>query len=222
LKDDAVLYSTLLILPGIALLAVGVATAIVVTIAAVIFFLIRETFLFESMPDEEPAKEVLCAFGATMIYPFLLGMSFISVIQKISSTYFQNSWQVILWFVLLIIASDTGAYFGGKLLGKHKLAPRISPAKTIEGAVSGFIAVLISSATYLYFFNFYGDYLLPSIVTLLVAVLAPVGDLVESWVKRIYAVKDMGSILPGHGGVFDRVDSYIFAAPALYFLTISL
>jgi len=127
------------------------------------------------------------------------------------------------FFVLAVIClGDVGAYFGGKYLGKHRLAPAISPGKTIEGLFGGiagsFVGMLIAEA------------LLPGMAdlgtlvraTLLLAVLGPVGDLCASALKRRLAIKDFGSIMPGHGGIMDRADSLILAFPALfYFLTLT-
>lgn len=115
---------------------------------------------------------------------------------------------------ILIWSSDTFAYLTGKFFGKHKMAPKISPKKTWEGYAGGVILTLILS----YFIETYytdlrGNWM---IVGFLVAVFAPLGDLVESQLKRNFAVKDSGNIIPGHGGVLDRLDSFIICAPVVY------
>lgn len=115
---------------------------------------------------------------------------------------------------VLIWSSDSFAYFSGRLFGKHKMAPKISPKKTWEGFAGGVILTLI-----LGFFieqNFpdlRGNWM---VVGFLVAVFAPLGDLVESQLKRSFAVKDSGNIIPGHGGVLDRLDSFIICVPVIY------
>lgn len=218
LEDDAARYSILLSLPAIAVATGGLEAAIFLTIVVVSFVLIRECYLFESMPDEGPAKDVLTSFAVALLYPFFFGVMFILSLDRISFIYQNNAWRIILWFVLLVVASDTGAYFGGKLLGKTKLAPRTSPNKTIEGAAVGFVSVITVALLLKSQLELSNSYANLTFVAVLVAFLAPVGDLVESWVKRIYGLKDMGNLLPGHGGVFDRVDSYIFASLALFLL----
>lgn len=123
------------------------------------------------------------------------------------------SWEVFLLFVL-IWSSDSFAYFSGRLFGKHKMAPKISPKKTWEGFAGGVILTLIFG----YFIEKYfpelrGNWM---IVGLLIAIFAPLGDLVESQLKRTFGVKDSGNIIPGHGGVLDRLDSFIVCVPVIY------
>lgn len=116
-------------------------------------------------------------------------------------------------------SSDTGAYFAGRFFGKHKLAPRVSPAKTIEGAAGGLLASLTGALAAHYWF-------LPTLplanalaLAAVANVLGQAGDLVESLVKRSTGVKDSGNILPGHGGMLDRVDALMFTASACWVYT---
>ncbi len=115
--------------------------------------------------------------------------------------------------------SDTGAYFTGRALGKHKMAPILSPKKSMEGAVGGFVCALITA--------FVANYLafeLPIWQVLILAIvanfLAQMGDLSESLLKRSFGVKDSGNLIPGHGGMLDRVDALIFSAPWVYIFAI--
>lgn len=119
--------------------------------------------------------------------------------------------------LLAIFASDTFAYFGGRLLGRHKLAPIISPGKTWEGLAFGIAGAVFVTWVSVYDRNWLtqGDALL---LGLAIAVAAPLGDLFESAVKRDMQVKDTGRILGGHGGVLDRVDSILFAIPVAYYV----
>lgn len=119
--------------------------------------------------------------------------------------------------VLAVFADDTAAYFGGRLLGRHKLAPTISPGKTWEGFLFGTVAGVFVVFVALYqdrdeFLDIGQSLVLGAVVVLA----APLGDLFESMVKRDMGIKDSGKILAGHGGVLDRVDAILFAFPAAY------
>jgi len=122
----------------------------------------------------------------------------------------------ILLLLLLVFPGDTGAYFAGRALGRHKLYPLVSPKKTIEGAFGG-LAGSIGGA-FLARACFLPDLPISHAVGLGIAaaLLEQVGDLVESLYKRAYGIKDSGALLPGHGGMLDRVDGLIFVAPMLY------
>ena len=128
-----------------------------------------------------------------------------------------------IFFVLVVIClGDAGAYFAGNYFGKHRLSPKVSPSKTLEGLAGGvagnFAGMLVMEALV--------PGLLPikplALLTLLLAVAGPLGDLIASALKRRLAIKDFGTFMPGHGGVMDRADSLILALPAVYyFLTLS-
>jgi phosphatidate cytidylyltransferase len=124
--------------------------------------------------------------------------------------------------VLGVFAADTLAYFTGRLIGRHPLAPRLSPKKTWEGLVGGTLAGVFVSFISLYDTRHRYLSVWQAIVLGLVVVTAAVlGDLFESAVKRDLEVKDTGSLLGGHGGVLDRVDALLFAAPAAFFLVLA-
>ena len=119
---------------------------------------------------------------------------------------------------LMIVASDIGSYYFGRLYGKHSLSP-ISPAKTIEGALSGIIcssSVGLVSGLFLNI-NYWTLFLL-SFIGFLVGFFSIVGDLIESMMKRDAGLKDSGNVLPGHGGILDRIDSYLFTPSIIYYL----
>jgi phosphatidate cytidylyltransferase len=122
--------------------------------------------------------------------------------------------------IAVTMLNDTGAYFTGKYFGKHKLAPSISPSKTIEGVFGGFLFGIPSGLLINYFFR---NYEIWEIFTLsfLICLLAVIGDLAESLLKRDAGVKDSGSFFPGHGGVLDRIDSLLFTIPATYYFVLS-
>jgi phosphatidate cytidylyltransferase len=118
--------------------------------------------------------------------------------------------------LLAVWAGDTFAYFGGRLVGRHKMAPRTSPGKTWEGFVFG-----TAASVFVAFVAFYKQGFLTIgqslVVGVVVAITAPAGDLFESLLKRDMDVKDTGTLLGGHGGMLDRTDALLFAAPAVYF-----
>ena len=126
---------------------------------------------------------------------------------------------VALVFFALIVTwlSDTGGFFVGKTLGKHLLAPRLSPQKTIEGLLGGFLFSVVGAV--LCQFTFVPFFSLSQCVMLGVglALVGALGDLAESAIKRSVSVKDSGTIIPGHGGILDRVDSLLFSGPAMYY-----
>ena len=119
-------------------------------------------------------------------------------------------------FFAIVIMTDTGAFYTGRTLGRHKLAPRISPGKTIEGAIGGFVmAVAAGLVCKLAFFPEIPAFHAAALGAILGA-LGQIGDLAESLLKRGSNVKDSGTLLPGHGGMLDRIDSMLFCAPVLY------
>jgi phosphatidate cytidylyltransferase len=125
----------------------------------------------------------------------------------------------ILFLVVVLASNDIGAYFTGRGLGRHKLAPVVSPKKTVEGFVGGLILSGVVAAVLAVFPPWEPIGLARSLATAgLIGILAPLGDLAESAVKRALDVKDMGSVLPGHGGMLDRIDGFLFAVPAVYIL----
>lgn len=130
----------------------------------------------------------------------------------------RNAGLDLLLFVLFVVwATDIGAYMIGRKLGKHKLAPSISPNKTIEGAFGGIVMALIIAFIYLTYYpqNYNTGWMLA--LTVVLSIAGQLGDLVESAFKRYYNVKDSGNILPGHGGILDRFDSLLFVLPILYY-----
>lgn len=120
---------------------------------------------------------------------------------------------LILFALVCTWASDSFAYLSGKSFGKHKMAPHISPNKTVEGLLGGAIGCIILGVGMSALFSF--DLLEGFVLSIMAAIMAPMGDLFESYVKRACDIKDSGNILPGHGGMMDRFDSLLFVAPSL-------
>ncbi|MFF2752599.1 phosphatidate cytidylyltransferase [Psychrobacillus sp. NPDC058041] len=122
-------------------------------------------------------------------------------------------------FALVVVwTTDSGAYFTGRKLGKRKLWPEISPNKTVEGFIGGIIWAIIAALILQWIAPFSSSYLILIGITIAASIFGQLGDLVESAIKRHYDVKDSGKILPGHGGILDRFDSLLFVIPLLHFL----
>ncbi len=164
-----------------------------------------------------PFDKMIASAGATILgvlYIPFLGSHLVSVRTGFNPTL---SAHLLSFFFLVLMGADAGAYYVGRAFGKHKLAPSISPGKTWEGAVGGVVAALAMGA--LAHFWFFRElplkYILPlSIVMTLVGIF---GDLAESALKRGAGAKDAANILPGHGGLLDRLDSLLFNAPLIYY-----
>lgn len=131
---------------------------------------------------------------------------------------------LLLWMMLLIWGMDTGAYFVGKNVGGPKMSPKISPNKTWSGLIGGTITAMLLA--YVFYLNtevqnmeIFDNALILLILSGSLAILSQIGDLAESAVKRRFSVKDSGSIIPGHGGVMDRVDGILFVAPAILLIS---
>lgn len=158
------------------------------------------------------------SFNAPRDYGLLMGALYIGI--SLGLLVLIRSAQTIdglAWTLMLFMnnwATDAFALIGGRVAGRHKLAPRISPAKTVEGAAIGLTLGFLSGMAVALATG------LPSglavIANLVIAVAVEVGDLLESWIKRRLSVKDSGSILPGHGGFLDRMDGTLLAAPSLF------
>ena len=126
--------------------------------------------------------------------------------------------KLFLFMIIVVAVTDSGAYFVGRKLGKRKLAPRISPNKTVEGSIGGTLSGIIIGTVFGVFTGLSTQILMLIIMSLVVAAVAQFGDLVASSMKREYGIKDFGKLFPGHGGVLDRFDSHLYASLALYIL----
>jgi phosphatidate cytidylyltransferase len=132
---------------------------------------------------------------------------------------------LVLFLLVLIWAADIGAYFVGKSFGKNKLCPRVSPRKTREGVYGGVALSQVTALSYVYIViqtPSLNDFLIFCFLALVVSIVSVLGDLFESVLKRIAEVKDSGNILPGHGGLLDRIDSLTSSAPIFFLLFILL
>jgi phosphatidate cytidylyltransferase len=153
----------------------------------------------------QPALTLLC--GVPVLVPAFVALSRVQIAPR----GFGRGPDMVLWMLLLVFAADIGAYFAGRSWGRHKLAPRVSPGKTWEGALGGLAAVALVALIGTVHFGF------PVVAGVAfgctVGIFSVIGDLTESMFKRAAGLKDSGSLLPGHGGLLDRLDSVTAAAP---------
>ncbi|MCK5542639.1 MAG: phosphatidate cytidylyltransferase [Desulfobacterales bacterium] len=165
----------------------------------------KDDYIFDVIPKQ--------VFGIIYI-PFSL--SLLILIYN-----FENGHLYVLWLLFVVFANDTGSYYAGSFYGKRHLAPNISPKKTYMGAFGGVVSsVFVGFILYYLFFHNLEKALMAIPCSVLISVAGQVGDLFASALKRAAGVKDSGSILPGHGGMLDRIDGLIFAIPVLYVLRI--
>jgi len=186
------------------------------TIVLVLLVLTIATFVAATLRGA-PFDKMIASSGATIlgvIYIVLLGGHLVAL-----RTGFEErlSAHLLSFFFLVLMGSDTGAYYVGRAIGKHKLAPTISPGKTWEGVAGGVVAALaLAAVAHFWFFKELPlKWALP--LAAVMTVLGILGDLTESALKRGAGAKDAAKILPGHGGALDRLDSLLFNAPLIYY-----
>jgi phosphatidate cytidylyltransferase len=160
-------------------------------------------------------KEYLGGLAATVLGVLYVALALSCVVPLRFSNSASGRGPIFLLF-LAIWAGDIVAYLVGRSVGRRPLWPRISPKKTVEGAIAGFAGSLLAAWVYAHYFWQTADSKTVILLASLVAVAGQVGDLVESAMKRGANLKDSGTILPGHGGLLDRIDSLLFGAPALW------
>lgn len=182
------------------------------TVAAIglLFVVFSLLFLFRIRSVDTAAREVAFALLAFLYIPFML-----MHLVQLRQTPFGIEW--ILVIMLIVMTNDSAAYYSGSAFGKHRLYPLVSPKKSIEGAIGGLIGSI--GGTMLAKFTFFPQLTFTDamLTALVVGIVGQAGDLFESLLKRSFGVKDSGSIIPGHGGVLDRLDSILFAAPVTYY-----
>lgn len=177
----------------------------------VLFIMAVYTILFST-------RELYVDFGKATVGVIYIAVPFALALTIPDTSYVLGKKVIspeIFYIFLLIWVSDTLAYVAGSLFGKHPFAPKISGKKTWEGAIGGFVFTVLSGyliQTYIFPEASY-NWL---VIGLIVAFFAPIGDLVESKLKRSFNTKDSGKLIPGHGGFLDRLDSFIFAVPMVY------
>jgi phosphatidate cytidylyltransferase len=156
------------------------------------------------------------SIAVTLLAPIWIGVGLASLVLLRDLD--PNDFGLNILFAVLLgtWASDIFAYFGGRLFGRRRLAPAISPKKTVEGFLIGFVFGAVTVWWTLYAIEDHVTHLQAAVLGIVVALIAPLGDLFESFVKRDLGVKDSGRLLGGHGGVLDRIDAMLFAFPAAW------
>lgn len=182
--------------------AEGLVVALLVGCAGVVAWRIGDERIENTLADS------LAGVLTLLWIPFLASFLFLLELAD-------DGWQRVIIVVLAVVGNDTGGLLAGVRFGRHKLLPRVSPAKTWEGAIGGVLLGTAAASVAAYFF-FDGKWYIGAAVGFASAVAAVIGDLAESTLKRDIQVKDMSSVLPGHGGILDRIDSLLFAAPVGY------
>jgi len=188
---------------------------LIATVAGfIIVVLISQTFRFQA-----DFTKMLSGVGVTLLG--VLYVSFLGGFLISTRLGFENhpylSTHLLGFFFLVIMGADTGAYFAGKAFGKHKLVPKISPGKTVEGLIGGLVAAGVFAALATFWFFPELPYIWSVPLAMIMAAVSVLGDLAESAMKRGSGAKDAANILPGHGGLLDRLDSLLFNAPILYY-----
>lgn len=197
----------------------------------------------------EQLQYILCAVA--IIFAYMLYAMSVAVFSKgritvalVSEVFFTVSYVIMsftslclvrylhhgLFFLMLVFICawmcDCAAYLVGSLVGKHKLIPEISPKKTVEGAIGGIVVTVLSCILYGYLVdvfteNITPDYLVLGVIGLLLSIVAQLGDLIASLIKREHGVKDYGTLLPGHGGIMDRFDSILAISTILMIICVA-
>ncbi len=185
-------------------------------IQAVLIVFISGTLIAATLRGA-PYEKMLASAGATILgvlYVVFLGGHLVALRTGFTQAV---SADLLSFFFLVLMGADTGAYYVGKTFGKHKMAPTISPGKTWEGVIGGLVAgLLLATLTHYWFFPELPLKLALPLAVVMTA-LGILGDLTESALKRGAGMKDAAKILPGHGGMLDRLDSLLFNAPLIYY-----
>ncbi len=188
-------------------------------IPAIMFCLIVHFVFAVWKAGEMKWCEIATAFFAITVIPYAL-----SAFLRMTDAGFSRAY--LLLPLIFSFASDSGAFFVGLAFGKHKLAPKVSPKKTIEGAVGGLLGNVVGGIIFAlimnYFFEQSINYYMISAIGVICSIVAQLGDLSFSLIKREFGIKDYGFLFLAHGGVLDRFDSVIFVAPVLSALMIAL
>ena len=187
----------------------------------IVLVLLTICSLVAAMLRGAPFERMLARSGVTVLgvmYIVFLGSHLVAIRNGFSA---ELSKDLLSFFFLVLMGSDAAAYYGGRAFGRHKLAPNVSPGKTWEGAIAGMLAglLLATAAHYWFFRQLPLKFALP--LAAVMNIFGVLGDLTESALKRSAGTKDTAKILPGHGGMLDRIDSLLFNAPLIYYFALA-
>lgn len=191
-------------------LCVDITVAIATVIVSVLYFVVCAVLILVKQADFDLSKiAVLCGMPTVLAFAFAIIGNIITVSNGI-------------YYLLMVLnfscVCDMGAYFVGVSMGKTKLCPEISPNKTVEGALGGMLSSIVVGLIITLCFGYYNKILSALLLTTPLCVAGMIGDLFASIIKRKVGIKDYGNLIPGHGGVLDRVDSILFIAPLVFCL----
>lgn len=185
----------------------------------VLYLMSLLTIFVIKFPKFKTDQVLMALFG--MMYVVIM-LSYIYRIRTMESGAF------LVWLIVLCSwGCDTFAYLVGMTIGKHKLAPILSPKKSIEGSIGGVVASVILGVVFTYIFRehftmFKYPLLYVGIICAVTSIISQIGDLAASGIKRNYDIKDYGKLIPGHGGILDRFDSVIFTSPVIFFFILNM
>jgi phosphatidate cytidylyltransferase len=171
------------------------------------------TFFMFTQPV--PSRQNMTDIGKAVLGPIYVGLPLMMLLHI--EMYYRGKGNLWIFFLLVVVfTNDTGAFYLGKLFGKHRLYEAMSPGKTWEGAIGGAFCSVLAAFWFLRIVPLHPIDLSILSLVLFISIVAPIGDLAESMMKRAHGVKDSGRILPGHGGILDRIDGLLFCIPGLY------
>lgn len=187
---------------------------------SIVYYHMIASYIPEQLSDGIiPVFAVLLLLISTVIVPSFnftkagisaLTMGYIGVGSQAAIIIRQEDLAIFVFILLVIVSTDIGAYFIGSKIGKRKLAPLLSPNKSVEGSIGGIVLALLTTSIYLNFITLPYSYIIMLLIAIILSITGQFGDLLESAFKRHFGVKDSGAILPGHGGILDRFDSILF------------
>ena len=183
----------------------------------VLYFVIPVSILLFSLIQKEEFDAILLRSSMSMLGILYIGglSSYLIALRRFNGDDKLGK-ELLLLLMGIVWFTDTGAYYVGSKLGKHPLTPRISPKKTIEGTIGGVAAGIVGGVLVNLLFHRFIRMEECIVISIVISIIGQCGDLVESLIKRALKTKDAGSILPGHGGIMDRMDAVIFSAPFMY------
>lgn len=196
--------------------AIFIRQIMILPLITLLWAFIPMTYLMLAKPSHSPQWTAMTARAT-------LGPIYVAFpLAMLTAIRMRPNGHIWIFFLLAVVfATDTGAFYCGRIFGRHRLYEAISPKKTWEGAIGGTVLSLLVSGFFIRLFPVLN--LFPALVIAMgISIAGQIGDLAESMLKRHHGVKDSGSLLPGHGGILDRIDSILFASPMLYLALVFL